>query len=252
MNKFGKKILGVIPARYASTRFPGKPLIDIAGKSMIQRVYERTIQSNLDAVVIATDHESIIEHVKSFGATAISTSENHPSGTDRCQEIAEKIGQDFDYIVNIQGDEPFIFPEQINLLIDICDGKVELSTMMLEVKSHDLLMDDGEVKIVKDIDNQALYFSRQAIPAVKNKPIEEWLKYYTYYRHVGMYVYRKDILSQIAKLPPSSLEIAESLEQLRWLENGFKIKLVETNQDSFCVDTPEDVEWILEKFKHLL
>lgn len=252
MNQFGKKILGIIPARFASTRYPGKPLIDIGGKTMVQRVYERSILSKLDKVVIATDHQSIYNHAQSIGAEPIMTNENHPSGTDRCQEVVEVLSEKFDYIINIQGDEPFIFPEQINLLIDQCDGDNELITMMLEIKSLELLQDFGEVKIVKDYQNQALFFSRQPIPLVKNEPIDKWLNYFKYYRHVGMYGYRNDILDKISKLQPSPLELAESLEQLRWLENGYKIKLVETEQDSFCVDTPEDVEWIKEKFKELL
>ena len=252
MNTFGNKIIGIIPARYASSRFPGKPLVDLAGKSMIQRVYERAISSSLDKIVVATDDEGIFDHVLAFGGTAVLTQKGHPSGTDRCQDVVQQLDVPYDYIINIQGDEPFIVPEQIDALAACCDGSVELATMMLEVKTLELLLDPGEVKIAKDVHNNALYFSRQPIPFLKSHPVEHWLEQLKYYRHVGMYAYRTDILQQIAGLAPTTLELAESLEQLRWLESGFKIKLVETTHDSYCVDTPEDVEWILAKFSHLL
>ncbi len=252
MNTFGKKIIGIIPARFASSRFPGKPLADLGGKSMIQRVYERAAQSALDNIVVATDDPRIFDHVKDFGAEAVMTGTNHPSGTDRCQDVITQLGDSYDYVLNIQGDEPFIVPEQIDALAGCCDGSVQLATMMLEVKTLELLLDSGEVKITKDVNNNALYFSRQPIPFIKNRPIEDWLKHLKYYRHVGMYAYRTDILQQISLLAPSELELAESLEQLRWLENGYKIKLVETIHDSYCVDTPEDVQWIMEKFRDLL
>jgi 3-deoxy-manno-octulosonate cytidylyltransferase (CMP-KDO synthetase) len=243
-------ILGVIPARYASSRFPGKPLVDILGKSMIQRVYEQAKKSNkLNEVVVATDDERIFNHVKSFGGQAVMTEANHPSGTDRCFEAFKKLGKDFKYIINIQGDEPFIDPSQIDLLAGVCDGKTELATLMIPVNSHEVLFDTGEVKITMNNKHEALYFSREVIPHIKGVDKKDWHKHFPYYRHVGMYAYRADVLKEITTLVPSSLEKAESLEQLRWLENGFKIKLAITDFDSHCIDTPEDIEKVLRLMK---
>lgn len=243
-------ILGVIPARYASTRFPGKPLIDIQGKSMIQRVYEQAKKAHkLHDVVVATDDDRILNHVQSFGGKAVMTLPNHPSGTDRCYEVLEKTGTDYNYVINIQGDEPFIDPSQIDLLAQVCDGKTELATLMIPVDSYEVLFDTGEVKITLNNQQEALYFSREVIPHIKGVDKKEWHKHFQYYRHVGMYAYRADILKQITTLVPSALEKAESLEQLRWLENGFKIKLAVTDFDSHCIDTPEDVEKVLRLMK---
>ena len=240
------KILGIIPARFASTRFPGKPLIDILGKSMLQRVYEQAKKcTKLNDIIIATDDERISAHAKSFGANVVITKAEHPSGTDRSFEAYLKSGKQYDYILNIQGDEPFIDPSQITLLTNSCDGNAELATLMIKCNSHDVLFDKGEVKITLNTYNEALYFSRMVIPFIKGIDEKEWHKHFNYYRHVGMYAYRTDILEKITKLKPSPLEIAESLEQLRWLENGFKIKCVETEHDSHCVDTPEDIEKVL-------
>jgi 3-deoxy-manno-octulosonate cytidylyltransferase (CMP-KDO synthetase) len=237
-------IIGIIPARYASTRFPGKPLADILGKSMLQRVYEQSSKSKfLNRVVVATDDERIFNHVKSFGGDVVMTAEHHPSGTDRCWDAAQQIDEGFNYVINVQGDEPFINPEQIDELASILqDESIELATQMVAVNSYDLLIDKGEVKIVLNKNDEAMYFSRSIIPFIKNIDEKGWLDHHTYYRHVGMYAYRRDILEKITKLPVSSLEKAESLEQLRWIENGFKIKCVVTNYDSHCVDTPEDLE----------
>ena len=243
-------ILGVIPARYASTHFPGKPLIDIQGKSMIQRVYEQAKKARkLNDVVVATDDERILNHVKSFGGKALMTLPNHPSGTDRCYEVLKNQSNGFSYVINIQGDEPFIDPSQIDLLAQLCDGKTELATLMIPVDSHEVLFDTGEVKIVMNNQQEALYFSREVIPHIKGVDKKEWHKHYPYYRHVGMYAYRADILEQITTLMPSELEKAESLEQLRWLENGFKIKLAVTDFDSHCIDTPEDIDKVLRLMK---
>lgn len=240
------KILGIIPARYASTRFPGKPLIDILGKSMLQRVYEQASKSKeLTSVIIATDDERIASHAQSFGAKVVMTKAEHPSGTDRCFEAYKNFGEEFDYIINIQGDEPFIDPSQIDLLANICDGNTELATLMIKCNSHAVLFDKGEVKITLNTNNEALYFSRMVIPFIKGVDEKEWHKHFNYFRHVGMYAYRKDVLEKVTKLHPSSLEKAESLEQLRWLENGFKIKCAETLHDSHCIDTPEDVEKVI-------
>ncbi|MCF8254095.1 MAG: 3-deoxy-manno-octulosonate cytidylyltransferase [Bacteroidia bacterium] len=240
------KIIGIIPARFASTRFPGKPLIEINGKTMLQRVYEQTMQAKqLSEVLIATDDEKIAQHAQSFGAKVVLTKADHPSGTDRCYEAYVNFGETFDYVVNIQGDEPFLDPQQIDELAAICDGKTELATQMIAVDNESVLFDQGEVKIVMNQNKEALYFSRMVIPFIKNVPQEDWHKHHPYFRHVGMYAYRTDILEALTKLPPSSLENAESLEQLRWLENGFKIKLVQTEFDSHCIDTPDDIEKVL-------
>ncbi|MEO8762130.1 MAG: 3-deoxy-manno-octulosonate cytidylyltransferase [Bacteroidia bacterium] len=243
-------ILGVIPARYASSRFPGKPLVDILGKSMIQRVYEQAKKSSkLSDVVVATDDDRIFNHVKGFGGNVVMTESNHPSGTDRCYEALQKTGKEFTYIINIQGDEPFIDPTQIDLLASVCDGKTELATLMIPVDSHEVLFDTGEVKITMNQNHEALYFSREVIPHIKGVDKKDWHKHFPYYRHAGLYAYRADVLKAITKLAPSSLEKAESLEQLRWLENGFKIKLAITNFDSHCIDTPEDIEKVLRLMK---
>lgn len=239
-------IIGIIPARYASTRYPGKPLIEIAGKSMLQRVYEQSMKANkLSEVIIATDDMRIAEHAKGFGAKVVLTKEEHPSGTDRCFEALLNSGIQADYVINIQGDEPFIDPAQIDELAAICDGKTELATQMISVDSYEVLFDLGEVKIVLNQNQEALYFSRMVIPFIKGIPQEQWHLNHPYFRHVGMYAYHCDVLEKICELKPSTLEMAESLEQLRWLQNGFKIKLVQTTYDSHCIDTPEDVEKVL-------
>lgn len=243
---FMASILGIIPARYASTRFPGKPFALINGVSMLQRVYEQSIKAkHLDAVIIATDDERIADHAAEFKAPCVITSGSHPSGTDRCFEAFQRYGKHCDYVINIQGDEPFLHPEQIDSLAMACDGKTEIATQMIKCNNHDVLFDKGEVKIVLDKDHHALYFSRSVIPAIKNADEKNWHNLFNYYRHVGMYAYRTDILEKITALKPSPLELAESLEQLRWLENGFKINCVETDYDSHCIDTPEDIEKVL-------
>jgi 3-deoxy-manno-octulosonate cytidylyltransferase (CMP-KDO synthetase) len=240
-------ILGVIPARYASTRYPGKPLIDIQGKSMIQRVYEQaTKTASLDKVIVATDDKRIYDHVKGFGGEAVMTKEDHPSGTDRCYEVVQQAGTDYHYIINIQGDEPFIDPSQIDTLASVLrDETTELATLIIPVNDNELLSDMGEVKVVLNTKMEALYFSRMVIPYIKGVEQKDWHNHHKYYRHVGMYAYRRDILEKITTLPVSSLEQAESLEQLRWLENGFKITCALTDFESHCIDTPEDVEKVL-------
>jgi 3-deoxy-manno-octulosonate cytidylyltransferase (CMP-KDO synthetase) len=241
-------ILGIIPARYASTRFPGKPLVDIKGKSMIQRVYEQAKKSSLNKIIVATDDARIYNHVKTFGEVVM-TEANHPSGTDRCREALQEAKENYQYVINIQGDEPFINAAQIDELAQVLkDGTTELATQMIKVDSYEMLFNQGEVKIVLNTNNEALYFSRSVIPFIKNVDEKDWHKHHNYYRHVGMYAYRTDILEKITQLSVSTLEKAESLEQLRWLQNGFKIKCVETNFESHCIDTPEDLQALL----HLL
>lgn len=240
-------ILGVIPARYASTRLPGKPLIDIQGKSMIQRVYGQAMKAkSLKKVIVATDDERIAQHVKRFGGEYVMTRADHVSGTDRCFEALQNSGGNYKYVINIQGDEPFIDPSQINLLADtLKDNNTELATLIIPVDSHELLFNEGEVKVTVNNKMEALYFSRSVIPHIKGVDPKEWHQHFNYYRHVGMYAYRSDLLEELTKLKPSALEKAESLEQLRWLENGFKIKVAVTTHDSHCIDTPEDVERVL-------
>lgn len=240
-------ILGIIPARFASTRFPGKPLADIRGKSMVQRVYEQSIKSrSLSEVVVATDDERIYEHVLAFGGRAVMTETDHPSGTDRCREAMERTEGDWRYVINIQGDEPFISPGQIDSLAAVLeDGTAELATLIIPVNDHDVLFDMGEVKVVLNTESEALYFSRMVIPYIKGVDQKEWHLHHHYFRHVGMYAYRADVLRKITNMPVSSLEKAESLEQLRWLEHGLKIKCAVTDVDSHCIDTPEDIEKVL-------
>lgn len=241
-----KSILGIIPARYASSRFPGKPLASIKGKTMLQRVYEQAKKAKrLTDVLIATDDDRIAAHCKEIGAPFVITRPDHPSGTDRCYEAYQLYGKTLDYVLNIQGDEPFLDPEQIDSLAAICNGETEIATQMIKCSDPEVLFDMGEVKIALSSQKEALYFSRSVIPSVKNIDPKEWHKHADYYRHVGMYAYRVDILEKICQLKPSALELAESLEQLRWLENGYRIKCVETSFDSHCVDTPEDIEKVL-------
>ena len=242
-------IAGIIPARYASTRFPGKPLIDIHGKSMIRHVYERAAKSrSLDTVVVATDDERILSHVQSFGGNAVMTGVHHASGTDRCWDALQQLGPQYRYVINIQGDEPFIDPDQIDELGAVLnDGTAELATQMIAVNTHEELFDRGEVKIVLNDNKEALYFSRMVIPFIKGVDEKEWHKHFTYHRHVGMYAYRRDILEKISALPVSTLEQAESLEQLRWVQAGFKVKCVLTKFESHCIDTPEDIDKVLRR-----
>lgn len=240
------KVIGIIPARYASTRFPGKPLANIAGKSMLARVLEQALKAKLlQEVIVATDDDRIAAHAQALGARVMMTEAGHPSGTDRCYEAYVKSGSQAEYILNIQGDEPFLDPQQIDELAGVCDGTTQIATQMIVCDSMSVLQDTGEVKIALNKNDEALYFSRSVIPFIKNTPAEQWHLKHTYYRHVGMYAYRSDVLKAICSLSPSSLEIAESLEQLRWLENGYTIKCVRTKFDSHCIDSPEDIKKVL-------
>lgn len=236
-------ILGIIPARYASTRFPAKPLVDIAGKSMIQRVYEQVKKSALiSEVAVATDNQQIFDHIIGFGGNVCMTKESHISGTDRCYEALTLQKEKFEYVINIQGDEPFIQPEQIDLLANLLDGKTEIATLVKKIEDAEQLFNSNVVKAVVSAKGEALYFSRSTIPHIRNTPEGEWLAKHNFYKHIGMYAYRTDILKQLTTLPVSSLEKAESLEQLRWLENGFRIKTAETKTETIGIDTPEDLE----------
>lgn len=237
------KILGVIPARYASTRFPAKPLVDIAGKSMIQRVYEQVGKAKqLSKITVATDDSRIFEHVVSFGGNVVMTREDHPSGTDRCYEALMLEREEFNYVINIQGDEPFIRPDQIDLLAALLDGETFIATLVKELQDYESLFNPNVVKAVMAKDHNALYFSRSPVPHIRNTDEKEWLTKAKFYKHIGMYGYRADILEKLTKLEVSPLEKAESLEQLRWLDNGFTIRTTETKSETIGIDTPEDLE----------
>nr|WKN38309.1 3-deoxy-manno-octulosonate cytidylyltransferase [Tunicatimonas sp. TK19036] len=237
------KILGIIPARWASSRFPQKVLADIGGKSMVQRVYEQALQSEkLSKVIIATDHPEIQQHVKNFGGEVCMTSPDHPSGTDRCREALDLQSESYDYVVNIQGDEPFVQPEAINELASLLDGQTQLGTLVSEVHDASVLSNPNMMKVIFNVQHEAIYFSRTAIPYLRDVPPDEWLQRHTFYKHVHLYAYRADILREITKLPVSTLEKAESLEQLRWIENGYTIKVGITHHESLSVDTPADLQ----------
>jgi 3-deoxy-manno-octulosonate cytidylyltransferase (CMP-KDO synthetase) len=239
------KIIGLIPARYASTRLPAKALKDLAGKTMIQRVYEQAAKATcLSKLVVATDDARIYDHVKSFGGEVCMTHIDHPSGTDRCAEALTHQAEKFDYVINIQGDEPFIQPEQIDLMGSKLNGQTEIATLGKVITKLEELESESEVKIALNIRQEALYFSRSIIPYIVNGGADKatWLSQYNFFKHVGMYAYRADILAQLTRLPISPLEKVERLEQLRWLENGFRISIVETTEETICIDTPSDLE----------
>ena len=234
-------ILGIIPARYASTRFPGKPLVMINGKPMIQRVYEQALKSELDAVVVATDDVRIADAVRSFGGNVVMTSENHPSGTDRCAEALENFKGDWKAVVNIQGDEPYIQPSQINAVASLLKSGAPIATLVKKIDSVEELTNINSPKVVISSNGNALYFSRQPIPFQKGIAINDWLNHGTYYKHIGIYGYQSTVLPQLTQLKQGNLEMAESLEQLRWLENGYSIMTAETTENTVAIDTPEDL-----------
>lgn len=216
---------------------------------MIRRVYEQAMQAGkLSKVVVATDDQRIMDHVLDFGGQAVMTSENHQSGTDRCYEALTKTDGQYDYVINIQGDEPFISPEPIDSLAHELNGVTELATLVKIIDQEDLLFNVNVPKAVLNIRNEVMYFSRQTIPYIRNHEAGEWLKNHVFYKHIGIYAYRSDVLEALTRLPVSTLEKAEALEQLRWLENGYAIKAVITNDDSHGVDTPEDLEKVSKKF----
>ena len=244
------KFIGIIPARYTSTRFPGKPLVEIHGKSMIQRVYEQCVKAELDQVVVATDDSRIFEHIKSFGGEVIMTSDQHQSGTDRIAEAAEKLNLGSEAIVlNIQGDEPFINPEDIKLLGDcFTDEGTQIATLVKKIKDVDTLTNPNSPKVVLDIKKQALYFSREAIPHLRGYDKKDWLEQKDYFQHLGIYAFKHAILKEVSQLKSSPLEQSEGLEQLRWLENGYSIHTAEITSECIAVDSPEDLKRIDEKF----
>lgn len=247
-------ILGLIPARYASTRLPGKPLVDLGGQSMIERVVRQARQANLSRVVVATDDERIRRHVQDFGGEAVLTRPDHPSGTDRLWEAFQQLGAPAEVrcIVNIQGDEPFIHPAQINALADLFRDSATapaIATLVKPVVSEEELFSPHLPKVVLNQRREALYFSRHPVPYQRQHAPAEWLQHHRYLRHLGLYAYQPAVLAQLTQLPVSPLEAAESLEQLRWLEAGFSIQCAETELDAFGIDTPEDVERALARLR---
>jgi len=236
------KVLIVIPSRFGSTRFEGKPLVDIAGKSLVRRTYEQALKTNLDAeVVVATDDDRIFNHVQTFGH-CVMTSDQHVSGTDRCFEVLSKINGRFDVLINLQGDEPFILPSQIELLAsEFSEHHIDIATLQKPIKTEEELFNPNIVKVISDSDAKAIYFSRQAIPYLRGVETSEWVKQYNYRRHIGMYAFRTEICAELSRLEPSRLEMVESLEQLRWLENGYTISVKDTDFVSPAIDTPSDL-----------
>lgn len=236
------KFIGIIPARYASTRFPGKPLALLGGKPVIQHVYEK-VAAVLEAAYVATDDERIYDVVKSFGGQVVMTRTDHKSGTDRIEEAIEKIGGEWDMVVNVQGDEPFVAKSQLDTICHCFDDPTtQIATLGKPFESMEAVQNPNSPKIVVDNMGFAMYFSRSVIPYVRGKEKSSWLTHYPFLKHLGIYAYRKDVLRQVTQLPQSSLEIAESLEQLRWLQNGFKIKVGTTDVETVGIDTPQDLE----------
>ncbi len=241
-----QKTVAIIPARYASTRFPGKPLALLGGKPVIQWVWENvSAMPELACAVVATDDERIAEAVEGFGGRAVMTASTHRSGTDRCGEVVRKLreeGQTFDVAINVQGDEPFVRQEQLRSLVDcFADGEVQIATLKTAIHSTAELMSPNNVKVVCDLRGRALYFSRQPIPHVRGVEPEQWMEHHPYFKHVGIYAFRTETLEALVRLQQSPLELCESLEQLRWLENGYEIQVKETAVANIGIDTPADM-----------
>ena len=240
------KVLAIIPARYASSRFPGKPLIDIGGKTMIERVYRQVKKAKLiNEVIVATDDARIAEAVKHFGGLVEMTAANHPSGTDRCAEVAKRFEGAFDLVVNIQGDEPFINPQAIDALCTSFENPlVGIASLCKKIEDKVTLTNTNVVKVVKDKNGFALYFSRHPIPFLRNALTSNWQLEHPYFKHLGIYGFRLTTLLQLTQLAQSELEKAESLEQLRWVENGFRIYMSETTHETLAIDSPSDLEHV--------
>ena len=241
------KVVGIIPARYGSSRFPGKPLAMIKGKTMIQRVCEQAWKSKLDAVLVATDDIRIADEVLKFGGKYVMTDPRHQSGTDRCCEALEILEEHYDAVINIQGDEPFIDPQNIDLLVDmISRDDTQLASLVKRVDDEEELFSSNKVKVVMDKSGNALYFSRNPIPYMRNVDREKWLKKGRFFQHLGIYAYKAEALRQIATMQPTALELAESLEQLRWLENGLSIRMAVVEAGSLAIDSPADLAKAIE------
>ena len=244
MNK-SLRFIAIIPARYASTRFPAKPLALLGGKPVIQRVYEQ-VTVVISSAVVATDDERIADAVKSFGGQVVMTSPNHKSGTDRCWEAYQKLGEEYDVVINVQGDEPFIAHSQLKAIMECFnDENTDIATLVKPFSESDglaALQNPNSPKVVLDSESRAIYFSRSVIPYLRGVEPEQWLSSHTFYKHIGMYAFRSDVLGKITSLPQSTLELAESLEQLRWLENGYKIGVGISDVETVGIDTPEDLQ----------
>ena len=241
------KVVGIIPARYGSSRFPGKPLAMIKGKTMIQRVCEQAWKSKLDDVVVATDDIRIADEVLEFGGKYVMTDPRHQSGTDRCCEALEILEEQYDAVINIQGDEPFIDPQNIDILVDmISRDDTQLASLVKSIVDEEELFDSNKVKVVMDKTGNALYFSRNPIPYMRNVAHEKWLQKGCFFQHLGIYAYKAETLRQIATMQPTALELAESLEQLRWLENGLAIRMAVVEADSLAIDSPADLAKAIE------
>ena len=242
---FGKKVAAIIPARFASTRFPGKPLVDLGGKPMIQRTYERVkAVKGFDRIIIATDDQRIFDAAQGFNAEVMMTSSAHLTGTDRCAEVLSRLGEAVDYVVNIQGDEPFIEPAQLEEVAAGFSSGAPILTLIKKITDSATLFNVNTPKVICDSEGHALYFSRQTIPFLRGVEPSEWLNKHTFFKHIGLYAYRADILPGLSALKPTSLELAESLEQLRWVQNGIRIKAIETQFETIGIDSPEDLEKI--------
>ncbi len=244
MNK-SLRFIVIIPARYASTRFPAKPLALLGGKPVIQRVYEQ-VTGVISSAVVATDDERIADAVKAFGGKVVMTSPNHKSGTDRCWEAYQKLGEEYDVVINVQGDEPFIAHSQLKAITEcFADENTDIATLVKPFSESDglaALENPNSPKVVLDSESRAIYFSRSVIPYLRGVEREQWLSSHTFYKHIGMYAFRSDVLGKITSLPQSTLELAESLEQLRWLENGYKIGVGISDVETVGIDTPEDLQ----------
>lgn len=246
MKKMDKKLhfVAIIPARYASTRFPGKPLALLGGKPVIQRVYEQ-VSAVVEDAVVATDDERIFAAVEAFGGRVVMTSTEHRSGTDRCYEAYQKLGKAYDVVINVQGDEPFIAHSQLRAIMSCFDDEhTQIATLVKPFAEEDgieALENPNSPKVVVDAASKAIYFSRSVIPYLRGVERTEWLKRHTFYKHIGMYAFRSEALREVTALPQSSLEKAESLEQLRWIENGYKIGVGISDVETVGIDTPEDL-----------
>lgn len=238
------KFIAIIPARFASTRFPGKPLVDIQGKPMVQHVFEKAKKSGLfQKVIVATDDERIQKAVLDFGGEVAMTNANHQSGTDRCGEVINQLSEDFDVVVNIQGDEPFIHQSQLEELTGLFKSTpAQIGTLKKKLSNQEDVFNPNVVKVVSGLDKRALYFSRNPIPFVRDSAQTDWMEKQDFFKHLGLYGYRVEVLKELVELAPSELEKSESLEQLRWLESGYQIFISETLHESIGIDTPEDLE----------
>ena len=247
--------IGIIPARYASTRFPAKPLAMLGGKRVIERVYQQ-VEGQLDEAIVATDDDRIREAVEAFGGKVVMTGTHHKSGTDRVQEAYEKWGKSYDVIVNIQGDEPFIQPSQLQAIKScFADASTQIATLVKPFTPADglaALQNPNSPKVVVDDQMRAMYFSRSVIPYLRGVEPEEWLSHHTFYKHIGLYAYRPEVLKEITSMPQSVLEKAESLEQLRWLQAGYCIKVGISDVETIGIDTPEDLQRAEEFLKRTL